>query len=291
MATLEEAKDKCNADINCAGFHLNKEKELYQFKKSITKQTLQEHDNFTAYIKQVSKPGTARTTPATTTAAVTTPATTTPATTTPARTTAARTTPARTTAARTIAARVTPAITQHYADVAYTGEPVVNGQEVTRGAKWVTYSLANARANLDELHTAMNLYGVVFDANDDEYKNYCMLKVKLGNCVHNIGECAEPCPAPTSTITTSAPIVQNRNVSPSTYTIVTKSVQRENWLDSNNPTGQKMATLEEAKDKCNADINCAGFHLNKEKELYQFKKSITKQTLQEHDNFTAYIKN
>jgi hypothetical protein len=70
----------------------------------------------------------------------------------------------------------------------------VNGQEVTRGAKWVTYSLDNAKSDLDELHTAMNLYGVPIDT-DDEYKNYCMLKVKLENCVHNIGECAEPCPA------------------------------------------------------------------------------------------------
>jgi hypothetical protein len=61
-------------------------------------------------------------------------------------------------------------------------------------------------------------------------------------------------------------------------------------LDSTDPTGQiaNIRTYAAAKARCDANPACAGFHLNKNKTLYQFKSAINKLTTGR--NFTTWTK-
>ena len=61
-------------------------------------------------------------------------------------------------------------------------------------------------------------------------------------------------------------------------------------LDPMDPTGQvaNIRSYDAAKAKCDAEPDCAGFHLNKNKRLYQFKTAIDKLTTGR--NFTTWTK-
>jgi hypothetical protein len=61
-------------------------------------------------------------------------------------------------------------------------------------------------------------------------------------------------------------------------------------LNLNDPTGEAtdIRTFQGAKAFCDARANCAGFHLNKNKQLYQFKSAIPRLTA--GPNFTTWVK-